>query len=226
IIVLVVVLLKNLFLPWFPIIFYVIGIVPVAANLCSAIIFLFNTTNNKSPGAIDNASGIACVFEFLSYFSNPEARLKHYDIWFVFTGAEECGTMGIRNFYKIVKNFNKEESMIFNFDSIAKSTYFFPDKNTSDQVNTFFDMCVRNNKDLAIKTSPIKLPFGSHTDGYYLKKKGFHGIGFGDLECYEYVHSPHDTVDNVDISLLRRLCETIIDNLIVFDDQFKSKNQL
>ncbi|MFX0075045.1 MAG: M28 family metallopeptidase [Candidatus Hermodarchaeota archaeon] len=219
IIVIVIVLLKNLILPWFPLTFYIIGIVPIAANLSSGILYLFNTTDNKSPGAIDNASGIACVFELLSHFSNTEARLKHYDMWFVFTGAEECGTMGIRNFYHLIKEFNKEESIVFNFDSIARSSYFFPDKRTSNQVNTIFNMFVKNNRDLTIKTSPIKLPFGSHTDGYYLKKKGFHGIGFGDLECYEYVHSIQDTEDKVDTSLLKRLCETIIDNLIVFDNQ-------
>jgi hypothetical protein len=39
------------------------------------------------------------------------------------------------------------------------------------------------------------------------------------LECYEYIHSIHDTVDKVDAALLKRLCETIIDNLKVFDNQ-------
>ena len=33
-----------------------------------------------------------------------------------------------------------------------------------------------------------------------------------------------DTVDKVDVSLLKRLCETIIDNLIVFDEQIKTKD--
>ena len=83
---------------------------------------------------------------------------------------------------KMIKTFNKKETIIFNFDTIAKSTYFFPDKNTSNQVNTIFKMFVKNNKDLTIKSSPIKLPFGSHTDGYYLKKKGFQGIGIGDMD--------------------------------------------
>ena len=224
IIIAVIVIFKNLVFPWFPLIFYIIGIVPIAANLFSAIIFLFNTTDNKSNGAIDNASGIACVFELLSYFSKRDARLNHYSIWFVFTGAEECGTMGIRNFYQIIKHLNKEETMLFNFDSISKSIYFFPDNNTSDQIKSIDNMFVRNNKGLVIKRNPKKIPFGSHTDGYYLKKKNFHGIGFGDLECYEHIHSIHDTVDKVDTSLLKRLCETIINNLIVFDDQIKSKD--
>ncbi|NVM44562.1 MAG: M28 family peptidase [Candidatus Lokiarchaeota archaeon] len=224
VIILIVVLIKNYILTLFSLFFYIIGIIPLAVNLIAAILFLLNTTNDSSKGAIDNASGIACVFELLSYFSNPDSRLKHFNLWFVFTGAEECGTMGIRNFYQKIKHLNKEESIIFNFDSIAESSYFFPDNNTSDQVQSIFSMFVKNNKSLVIKSNPKKIPFGSHTDGYYLKKKNFHGIGFGDLECYEHIHSVHDTVDKVDISLLRRLCETIIDNLIVFDDQIKSKD--
>ena len=85
-------------------------------------------------------------------------------------------------------------------------------------------MFVKNNKGLEIKRNPKRIPFGSHTDGYYLKKKNFQGIGFGDLESYEHIHSIHDTVDKVDSSLLKRLCETIIDNLIVFDNQIKNKD--
>jgi hypothetical protein len=223
-IILVIVILKNYVFTLIPLLFYVIGIAPIAANLVAAILFQFNSTNNNSKGAIDNASGIACVLELISYFSNPESRLNHFTLWFVFTGVEECGTMGIRNFYQQIKHFNREETIVFNFDTIAKSSYFFPNKKTSDQIKTIYSMFVKNNKDLIIKKNPKKIPFGSHTDGYYLIKKKFHGIGFGDLECYPYIHTMYDTVDKVDSSLLRRLCETIIDNLIEFDDQINYRD--
>ena len=218
-----IVILKNIIFAPFSLLFYIIGILPLAINLIVTILFLLNTTNNESNGAIDNASGISCVFELLSYFSKPESRLKHHNLWFVFTGVEECGTMGIRNFYQKIKHLNKEKTVIFNFDTIAKSTYLFPSKKMSDQINTIFSMFVKNNKGLEIKRNTKKIPFGSHTDGYYLKKKNFQGIGFGDLDSYEHIHSIHDTVDKVDSSLIKRLCETIIDNLIVFDNQIKNK---
>ena len=218
-----IIILKNIIFAPFSLLFYIIGIAPIAINLIVTILFLLNTTNNESNGAIDNASGISCVFELLSYFSKPESRLKHHNLWFVFTGVEECGTMGIRNFYQKIKHLNKEKTVIFNFDTIAKSTYLFPSKKMSDQINTIFSMFVKNNKGLEIKRNTKKIPFGSHTDGYYLKKKNFQGIGFGDLESYEHIHSIHDTVDKVDNSLIKRLCETIIDNLIVFDNQIKNK---
>jgi len=219
----IIIIKNNIFTP-FSLLFYAIGIAPIVINFIATILFLLNTTNNESPGAIDNASGIACVLELLSYFSNPESKLKHCNIWFVFTGAEECGTMGIRNFYQRIKHLNKEESIIFNFDAIAKNSYLFPGKKMSDQIKTIFSMFVKNNNGLEIKRNPKRIPFGSHTDGYYLKKKNFQGIGFGDLESYEHIHSIHDTVEKVDSSLLKRLCETIIDNLIVFDNQIKHRN--
>jgi len=218
-ILIIIVIFKNYIFTRFSLLFYIIGIFPTTVNFISTILFILNTTNNESNGAIDNASGIACVLELLAYFSNPESRLKHYNLWFVFTGTEECGTMGIRNFYYKLTRVNKDQSIILNFDAIAKNTYLFPGNKMSDQIYTIFDMFLKNNTGLIIKRNPKKIYFGSYSDGYYLKKKGFHGIGFGDMESYEYIHSIHDTVDKVDSSLIKRLCETIIDNLIVFDDQ-------
>ncbi|MHA1193166.1 MAG: M28 family metallopeptidase [Promethearchaeota archaeon] len=214
-----IVILKNYIFTPFSLLFYIIGIFPTTINFISTILFLLNTTNNISNGAIDNASGIACLIELMKYFSNPESRLKHHNLWFVFTGAEESGTMGIRNFnYKLTK-INKKNSIIFNFDAIARNTYLFPGKKMSEQIYTIFNMFLKNSKGLTIKRNPKKIYFGSHSDGYYLKKKGFQGIGFGDLESYMYIHSIQDTVDKIDSSLLKRLCEMIIDNLIVFDNQ-------
>jgi len=112
-----------------------------------------------------------------------------------------------------------KNSIIFNFDAIARNTYLFPGKIMSEQIYTIFNMFLKNSKGLTIKRNPKKIYFGSHSDGYYLKKKGFQGIGFGDLESYMYIHSIQDTVDKIDSSLLKRLCEMIIDNLIVFDNQ-------
>lgn len=223
-IVLVIVIFKNYVFTPFSLFFYILGGVPIVINLSVTILFLLNTTNNKSNGAIDNASGIACVLELLSYFSKPVSRMKNHVLWFVFTGAEETGTMGIRNFYQIIRHINKEKALIFNFDAIAKNSYFFPGKKMSDQVKTIFNLFSKNNNGLEIKRNTKRFPFGSHTDGYYLKKKNFQGIGFGDLEIYEHVHSIYDTIDKVDSSLLKRLCDSIIDNLIVFDNQIKNND--
>ena len=201
------------------VLFHVLGTVPLGVNLIATILFLLNTTNDESRGAIDNSSGIACVLELLNHYTNPESRLENFNLWFVFTGAEECGTMGIRNFYYKISKISKEHSFFFNFDAIARNLYLFPGKKMSKQVETVFEMFLKNKRGIEIKRNPKKIYFGTHSDGYYLKKKKFFGIGIGDMESYEYIHSIHDTVDKVDISLLKNLCEMIIENLIAFDNQ-------
>ena len=102
-----------------------IEILFIGMNLVAVFFIILNSTNNKSPGALDNASGVACVLELLKYYSNQEHELKNYDLWFLFTGAEELGTMGIRHFYKSMMNFNKKKTFIINFDSIGKNVSYF-----------------------------------------------------------------------------------------------------
>ncbi len=105
---------KNLILVGFELVFYTIGLFPLILNIISTTMMLLNTTDNSSDGAVDNASGIACNLELVNYYSIPENRLKNYDIWFLFTGAEECGTMGIRHFYNNLVNFDPH--FIYNVD--------------------------------------------------------------------------------------------------------------
>ena len=210
---------RNYLFPSLYVQLHFLGFVVLGINLIATILFLLNTTNDESIGAIDNSSGIAIVLELLNHYTNLESRLENFNLWFVFTGAEECGTMGIRNFSHIISRLDKKQSIFFNFDAIARNLYLFPGKNRSKQVETIFEMFLKNKMGLEIKRNPKKIYFGTYSDGYYLKKKKFYGIGMGDLESYEYIHSIHDTVDKVDVPLLKKLCEMIIDNLIAFDNQ-------
>jgi len=210
---------RTYLFPSLYVLLHVLGIVTLGVNLIATILFLLNATNDESIGAIDNSSGIAIVLELLNYYANPKLRLENFNLWFVFTGAEECGTMGIRNFHYILSGINKDHLLFFNFDAIARNLYFFPGKKMSKPVETVFEMFLKNKKGIEIKRNPKKIYFGTYSDGYYLKKKKFNGIGIGDLESYEYIHSVRDTVDKVDVSLLKNLCEMIIDNLIAFDNQ-------
>ncbi|MEJ2267596.1 MAG: M20/M25/M40 family metallo-hydrolase, partial [Nanoarchaeota archaeon] len=88
--------------------------------MIATILIGINTTKNSSYGAIDNASGIVCVLELLRYYSNENNRLENVDSWFVFTGCEETGTMGIRNLYNKLKVFDRNLFMLVNFDSVGR----------------------------------------------------------------------------------------------------------
>jgi len=84
----------------------------------SNIYLLFLNTNNKSPGALDNASGMAIVFELSSFFIKHP--LENFNIWFCQFSAEELGTMGSRVFVNEYENqFVKGRVFQINFDMVS-----------------------------------------------------------------------------------------------------------
>ena len=101
---LIITISNYLLLPNTYLLLNILGILVLGLNNMAILGLWLNRTNNISKGAIDNASGIACLLELLHYFSLEKNLLKSYNLWFVFTGAEESGTMGVRNFYKYIKD--------------------------------------------------------------------------------------------------------------------------
>lgn len=176
---------------------FIIGAVFLALNFIATAALCFNTTNNKSPGAIDNASGIVCVLELLTYYSDSKFRLNNYNLWFLFTGAEENGTMGARHLYNKVKHLDKAKSFMLNFDTIGRTL----DVITDERGNFFF----KNTKDFTITYhTPKRIRF-ARSDAYIFADKGIGGFGVLDKNSYRYAHSKEDTIDKVDVNLLNKL---------------------
>lgn len=200
-------MLRGLFIPQLLFIFYIIGTILLILNLISTILIDLNNTNNESPGALDDATGISCVFELLNYYKNPEMRLKNFKMYFIFTGAEECGTIGIRHFYKVIKKFDKKSSIVLNFDSIGKNPIVFSSANEGFPYypifKKFFMVISEFNAKLIEKFPLISI---TRSDGSYLYNKDFLGMGFSDIKSYRYLHSINDTLDKVDPLILKSLC--------------------
>jgi hypothetical protein len=176
---------------------FVIGAILLAINLVATIALCFNTTNNESPGAIDNASGITCVLELLNYYADSKFRLNNYNLWFLFTGAEETGTNGIRHLYHMLKHLDRTKSFMLNFDTIGTAI----DVITDDQGAKFF----KNTSDFTVRLyKPKRIRF-SRSDAYYLKDNKFGGFGILDKKSFKYAHSKEDNIDKVDTNLLKKL---------------------
>ena len=184
----------------------IVGILVLSINGLTTIFILLNKTNNKSKGAIDNASGISIVMELLNYYSNPNNRLKNINLWFVFTGAEETGTMGVRNFYKNINDFDRERTYTINFDSIAKKVILYNhgliNNNNFKSINFILE-----NKDLMSLENAKRIYIGTYSDGLFLMNKKFQGIGNGDKTSYSFIHSIHDDIDKIDPLVLKKICQ-------------------
>lgn len=176
-------------------------------NCMATVILWINKTNNLSKGAIDNASGISCVLELLYYYSNPKNRLNNYNLWFVFTGAEESGTMGVRNFYNNIKYFDRDKTFIINFDSIAKKVNLWDHGLLNNKNYKSFNYILENKDIMSLEKKTHRFYIGTYSDGLFLLNKKFKGLGNGDRSTYNYVHSKNDDFDKIDITVLKKLCE-------------------
>jgi hypothetical protein len=187
----------------------IVEMILLALNFIFTLIIILNTTNNNSYGAIDNASGVSCVLELLNFFILPENRLNHYNLWFVFTGAEESGTMGIRDFfYKNMKDLNRSTNFTINFDSICNKFYLYNHGFITDLNTKTLNLISDKEEIMVLKKSKIVYP-GIRSDGLFLMRKNFTGLGIGDESVYSYIHSIDDTVDKINVSVLEDLCNLI-----------------
>ncbi|TKJ20970.1 MAG: hypothetical protein CEE43_10905 [Promethearchaeota archaeon Loki_b32] len=215
-----IIILKNSVFIGLELIFYIIGVFPLILNIFASIIMILNTTDNSSIGAVDNASGIACNLELVNYYTIPENRLTNFNLWFLFTGAEECGTMGIRHFYNNLENFDTEKSIIFNFESIAKHAFLFPGGKEGDHAKDIDNLLINNKRDLRINHFITNRVFGTHSDGGFLGDRGLQGYGIGEVEAYAYMHTPNDTIDKIDTNLLKKVCLVLTDALKDYDSNY------
>jgi len=196
--------------------FTAIGIVPLLILLIAVIILSTNTTNNKSKGVIDDASGIACVLELLHYFSKQDISNKRYNLWFLFTGAEESGTMGIRYFYRLIEQKKRKKVIIHNFESLGKTIVIQIAKNSlkNHEEYTHFIQKKAEEKKFTIFVNPLTR--GIHTDGMYLAQRDFSLFEYSSSEVGKYMHSELDSLENVDTGMLKNLCDFIVSTINSF----------
>jgi len=217
------IILKNLILIRFKLTVFIIGLFPLITNILVTILMLLNNTDNSSVGAVDNASGVACNLELVHYYSIPENRLNNYSLWFLFTGAEECGTMGIKHFYNNIKDHNPTTMIVFNFESIAKNVFLFPGENEGDNVKDIDYLLLNNKRNLPVRHYTTSRVFGTHSDGGYLGDKGLWGFGIGEVEAYDYMHTNRDTLDKIDTKILEKLCLVLTDAINEHDSKYFNK---
>jgi hypothetical protein len=188
------------------VLFLFIFLILIINSISTALIWL-NTTNNKSKGAIDNGSGVACVLEILRHFSNPKNRLKNLNLYFIFTGAEESGTIGVRNyFHKNMKYFIRDKTYTINFDSIAKKVSLWDHGLINNKYFKSINYILENKEIMSLEKTH-RFYIGSYSDGMFLLSKKFQGLGNGDKSSYPYIHSVKDDVDKIEITTLKKLSQ-------------------
>jgi hypothetical protein len=195
----------------------------------SNIFLLFLNTGNKSPGALDNASGMAIVFELSKYFlKNP---LNHFNVWCCQFSAEELGTMGSRIFVnEYEQEFRKGRAFQINFDMVSclchklnyiqyfESYGIFFRKNIAPLLSNYLKQAALE-ENLDIKG--FHLSVGAHTDTVPFHLRDFDAVDITTKIAALYTHTENDTPDKVDPQVLFNTCKLVNKVILMIDKDYQ-----
>jgi hypothetical protein len=195
----------------------------------SNLFLMFLNTGNQSPGSLDNASGMAIVFELSSYFlKNPT---NNFNLWFCQFSAEELGTMGSRIFVKNCGNkFTKGRVFQINFDMVSckcskknvieyfKSYGVIMRKKIAPLLSKYIEKSAKQEK---LNIKGFHLSTGAHTDSVPFHIRNLDAIDITTKAAALYTHTIEDTPDKVDPKILHDTCRIIKTAILMFDDDYE-----
>ena len=199
------------------------------SNIC----LLFLNTHNKSPGALDNASGMAIVFELSSFFiENP---LDYLNIWFCQFSAEELGTMGARVFLDEYENlFDKGKVFQINFDMVSCKSH---KNNRIEYIQSYgigmhkiyspilnkYILLAAKGKHINVKK--IHASTGAHSDTVPFRLRKYDVVDIFTEAASLYTHTVKDTPDKVDPKILLDTCILFKETIKMIDNNYKIKSE-
>jgi hypothetical protein len=172
------------------------------------------------PGASDNASGVATVLRLAERYGG---RLRHFDVWVLFPGAEEALMLGMRDWLRRHRDeLDQERTVFVNVDTVGGGTVRYVTKEGFVFAAPYHPTLVSLCQDIARDDQPENR-YGARafvsragTDAHVARMRGFPAITIRCLNALDYApnyHQPTDTADRIDLGSLERAygfcCELI-----------------
>jgi hypothetical protein len=182
----------------------VIQFIPTVVLIASIPLLIDIALSDVVPGANDNASGVATVLRLAERYSG---RLKHFDVWVVFPGAEEGLVLGMREWMEKHKRELEAETTVFlNVDIAGNGTVRWIEKEGFVMGlryhPTLIEMCEEVGEDRG-----RGLVSRNATDALVPRSAGFPAITITARNALDYApnwHQPTDTPDRIDLESLDR----------------------
>ncbi|HHT9156201.1 MAG TPA: M28 family metallopeptidase [Candidatus Tripitaka californicus] len=180
--------------------------------LTSGLVLLWTKTRNLSPGAVDNASGVALMLHLAEAISRDVQGFKGLRFHFVATGAEEEGLVGAFWLRKSVEGDPTGRPYYFiNLDGVGtKGRVYCTDKiglHPYSQGQKEFLALIRKaaeavgarcNVPLQVYSPPITM--GAMADHFPFTANGYRAVTFSTVSRRSlWVHTPWDTLEMVEV---------------------------
>jgi hypothetical protein len=180
----------------------------------------FTIIRNDSPGAYDNASGVALLLELARAFatSRPQVNLA-----FIATGAGEagrCGAVALMQSEMFGAHFPPERSIVINLDGIGSKgpirvsdRYGLPPSRTGVLVA---DLCRRVCDRFGLEARSVWTPAGAALDHIPFAAHGYQAVTLstaGWNKAFRSAHTRHDTPEHLDVATLE-LCFAVAQEVV------------
>ena len=199
--------------------FYV-SLLPPALMLALA----FNFTGNRSPGALDDAAGIAVILEAARVVAQDPP--VNFDVRVAAFGCEEVGLCGsISHLLAHEDELRQAPFYMLNYDMPFSSTgniivntgFELPPVRTSRKL---YGIIRETCKEMGFKLSGVYLPVGAGADHMPWVKHGFEATCF--VSATTSIHSAADSLDKINREGLRRAGEVTLEVLRALDQDATS----
>ena len=175
-----------------------------------------NLTQNHSPGAFDNASGVGVILEVARAVVE---RGERKSVTFLAAGAEEYGMCGALRYVQAhTDEYDPENTYVINLDGLGVGNgvsvvtrYGIPPVRTTSALISLFRT---SGESLGIQTSERYLPIGVGLDSIPIASRGFETVTLtaGDVGSAALrIHSKRDKSDLLNIESLQQVGELIVD---------------
>ncbi|MBD3350851.1 MAG: M28 family peptidase [Candidatus Lokiarchaeota archaeon] len=194
----------------------IFGLVFAIISLCGTIPLSLNFTGNKSPGALDNASSIAVIYE-VARFIKEQGGLENTELVVAIFGAEEVAMWGARAFCKAHKeDYPPEDAVNINIDMVGYKDapveimqhYGLPVKKPVSEFMSALAFKVAEEQNVKLKG--YWMPMGASTDGFVLRDNGYDGCEFNVIEAAMNTHQSTDDINKWDASMGVDNCRVIM----------------
>ena len=190
----------------------------VAGPICFCLLLLqFNFTQNRSPGAFDNASGVGILLELARCLAAPPLS-NRMRLTFLSPGAEEYGMCGaLRYIQRHATDYNPDRTYVVNLDGVGAvgkltliTRYGMPPVVTSERLGSAIAAC---GKEVGVEVSEIYSPAGVGYDQLPIASRGFETVtlssgGFGRAALK--IHSKRDGMDLIHQDQLQRVGDVLV----------------
>ena len=178
---------------------------------------LLNFNGNRSPGALDNASGVGVMLE-LARVIKENYRSSMPSFTFIATGAEEEGLIGsIRFMKKHAGSFRKEQTFFINLDSpgapgktlLIDRCGIFARTRSGNLTKRF----IESSRGQGIHPVRRSLPPGIGVDSFPISYRGFEAITLssGTLNrTLLSMHTPDDSIGQIDGDVIENLARSAL----------------